>query len=129
MVAGEIDLVGSDSRLEEAVDIVRRNRMPASIAIDDGATAILPALDLGGEVRLTAVAYDPHHRVAIGRGENAGREIDYVNAVRSIADLGPWDGAARRVSLAVVAAGGRGLALIAQETASGRIVALGRGSA
>ena len=129
VVAGEIDLVGSDSRLEEAIDIVRRNRMPASIAIDDGATAILPALDLAGEVRLTALAFDSHHRVAIGRGENAGREIDYVNAVRSLADLGGWDGRERRVALGAVAAGGRALALLAQEPATGRIVAVGRSAA
>ena len=129
VVAGEIDLVGSDPRLEEAVEIARGHRMPAPIAIDDGVTAMLPALDIATEVRLTAVAFDRQVRVEIGRGENAGREIDYVNAVRSIADLGPWDGAARRVSLGGVAAGGRGLALIAQETATGRVVALGRGAA
>jgi hypothetical protein len=39
------------------------------------------------------------------RGENAGAEIDYVNAVRSLADLGTWDGAARRVSFGAVATG------------------------
>lgn len=126
VVAGEIDLVGSDPRLEEAVAIARDQRMPARIGIDDGVMAILPALTLGGEVRLTALGFDPHHRVAIGRGENAGREIDYVNAVRSIADLGGWDGSPRRVRLGSVAAGGRGLALVAQESATGRIVASGR---
>ena len=47
----------------------------------------------------------------------------------SLADLGRWDGSPREVRLGAVAAGGRGLALIAQETATGRIVALGRGAA
>lgn len=126
VVAGEIDLVGSDPRLDEAVEIARSHRMPARIAIDDGVMATLPELALGAEVRLTAVAFDPHHQVAIGRGENAGRAIDYVNAVRAIADLGGWDGSAKRIGLGAVAAGGRELALLAQEPATGRIVAIGR---
>ena len=126
VVAGEIDLVGSDPRLDEAVEIARGHRMPARIAIDDGVMATLPELALGAEVRLTAVAFDPHHQVAIDRGENAGRAIDYVNAVRAIADLGGWDGSAKRIGLGAVAAGGRDLALLAQEPATGRIVAIGR---
>ena len=126
VIAGEIDLVGSDGRLEQALELARANRIPARVEFADGLTALLPALPVAGEVRLSAVAFDAHHRVRIERGENAGREIDYVNTVRALADLGTWDGSERRASLAEVAAGGRGLALMAQETATGRIVALGR---
>lgn len=124
VVAGEIDLVGSDPRLEQAIDIAHSNRMPERIAIT-GATASLPALSLPSPARLTAVAFEPRHRVAIERGENAGVEIDYVNPVRAMADLGAWDGSAKSLDLAAVARTGAGLAVIAQDPTSGRVLALG----
>jgi hypothetical protein len=125
VVAGEIDLVGSDPRLAQAIDLAGTNRMPARIEVARDTSAKLPGLALDGEVRLTAVAFERLRRVRIERGENAGAEIDYVNAVRALADLGAWDGTARRIKLGSVAAGDRGLALIAQDASSGRIVALG----
>jgi hypothetical protein len=125
VIAGEIDLVGSDPRLDQALDLAAAHRMPARVSFADRVTAVLPAVPVGGAARLTAVSFDPHHRVRIERGENAGREIDYVNAVRALADLGTWNGAARPVSLAAVAAGGRGLALIAQLASTGEVIALG----
>ncbi len=128
VVAGEIDLVGSDPRLEQALEIARSNRMPARIEIG-GLSGLLPPVAMVGEVRLVAVSFEPRRRVRIERGENAGAEIDYVNAVRSLSDLGPWDGREREIGLGAVAAADRGLALIAQETATGRIVAIGRGTA
>ena len=126
---GELDLVGSDPRLEQALTLVGEQRPTLRIDISALGVALLPDAEVTGDVRLTAIGYDPLHRVAIGRGENAGAAIDYYNAVRSLADLGRWDGAPRRVPLEAVAAGGRGLALIAQELATGRIVALGQGGA
>jgi hypothetical protein len=129
VVAGELDLVGSDPRLERALALVAERRMPAPVAIGADAVAALPEVEATAPLALTALAFDPHHRVAIGRGENAGREIDYVNAVRSIADLGTWDGTPRQVSLGAVAAGGRGLVLLAQDPATGRIAALGHRAA
>ena len=129
VVAGEIDLVGSDPRLEDALEIARTRRMPARIEFAGDLTATLPEIALAGEVQLVAIGFDPRRSVRIERGENAGAEIDYVNAVRALADLGSWDGSAREVRLGAVAAGDRGLALIAQETATGRIVAIGRGKA
>ena len=125
VVAGELDLVGSDPRLGEAVTLVAERRMPMAIAVGADGVAALPEVEASAPLRLTALAYDPHHRVAIGRGENAGREIDYVNAVRALADLGSWEGAPRQVSLGAVAAGGRGLVLLAQDPATARIAALG----
>ena len=89
VVAGEIDLVGSDPRLEDALEIARTRRMPARIEFADDVTAMLPEFAVAGEVQLLAIGFDPHRSVRIERGENAGAEIDYVNAVRSLADLAP----------------------------------------
>ncbi|MGD9511045.1 MAG: DUF1223 domain-containing protein [Geminicoccaceae bacterium] len=125
VVAGEIDLVGSDPRLEQAIDIARANRMPLRIAVA-GTEVSLPALPLAAPARLTAVAFEARHHVAIGRGENAGVAIDYVNPVRAMAELGEWDGSARSLDLGGVARAGVGLAIIAQDPATGRIHALGR---
>jgi hypothetical protein len=74
---------------------------------------------------LTAVAFESRHHVAIERGENAGTEIDYVNPVRAIAELGAWDGSARSLDLGAVAKAGAGVAVIAQDPASGRVLAIG----
>ena len=125
VVAGEIDLVGSDPRLEQAIGIARSNRMPVPIAIA-GTTATVPALLLPGTARLTAVAFESRRHVAIERGENAGVEIDYVNPVRAIAELGAWDGSARSLDLGAVDKAGVGVAVIAQDPASGRVLAIGR---
>jgi hypothetical protein len=126
VVAGEIDLVGSDPRLEQAIDIARSNRMPARIEIA-GRSADLPALPLPAplRLRLTVMAFEARHHVAIKRGENAGVEIDYVNPVRAMAELGDWDGGARSVDLGTIVRARAGVAVIAQDAGSGRIHALG----
>ena len=82
VVAGEIDLVGSDPRLEDALEIARTRRMPARIEFAGDVTALLPEIAVADEVRLVAIGFDPRRSVRIERGENAGAEIDYVNAVR-----------------------------------------------
>jgi hypothetical protein len=125
VLAGELDLVGSDPRLDRALDLVRRQRPTLPIEIAADAVARLPDAAVEGDLRLTAIGYDPHHRVAIERGENAGRSIDYYNTVRALTDLGDWDGKAARVDLGAVAVAHPGLALIAQDRATGRVAALG----
>ena len=111
-------------RAGQAIAITRANRVPGRIAIT-GVTASLPALSLPSPARLTAMAFEPRHPVAIERGENAGVAIDYVNPVRAMADLGAWDGSARSLGLGAVVRAGAGVAVIAQDPATGRIHALG----
>ena len=121
---GELDLVGSDPRLEQAVDLVRAQRVTLPIEITAAGVALLPDAEVTGDVRLTAIGYDRHHLVAIGRGENAGSSVDYYNAARTLHDLGAWDGRSRRLALG--AAPGTGVVLLAQDQATGRVLALGR---
>ena len=125
VVAGEIDLVGSDPRLGQAIAIARANRTPARIAIT-GRVAALPALALPSPARLTVVSFAPRRRVHIERGENAGADIEYVNAVRTITEPEAWVGGERTLDLGPAAQPGAGLAVIAQDPASGRVHALGR---
>ena len=46
-----------------------------------------------GPMRVQLVRYTPSERVAIKRGENAGRTITYHNVVKSWARIGDWSGA------------------------------------
>jgi hypothetical protein len=123
VVAGRLDAVGSDRRrVVAAVDLARSQAPAAAIAFDDHGRARLPTLQLDRPVRLLRADFTDQAEVEIGRGENAGRTITYHRIVRALADLGPWDGQAR--SLEVPAGGG--FALIAQDPASGAVVALGQ---
>lgn len=124
VIAGELDLVGSDSRLERAIDLVARQRRPAVIEIDSAGRVRLPELDDVDDVGLVGVGFDPYHRVAIERGENAGSQIDYRNTARIVRDLGPWP--ERSLDLPAALTMFPGLAVIAQDRVSGRVVALGR---
>src|SRR4051794_41010991 len=124
VLGGELDLVGSDPRLDQALDLVRDQRPTRRIDISASGVALLPEAEVTGDVRLTAIGYDRLHRVAIERGENAGASIDYYNAARSLTDFGAWDGGSRRVTLG--GDFGAGVVLLAQDQATGRVVALGR---
>ena len=56
---------------------------------DESADCVLgPAL--GGEIWM--FGYDPAHTTHIGGGENGGITLTQVNIVRSMTDLGPWNG-------------------------------------
>jgi hypothetical protein len=124
LLGGELDLVGSDPRLDQALTLVQDRRATLWIDISAAGVALLPEAEVTGEVRLTAIGYDRLHQVAIERGENAGSSVDYYNAARSLADLGAWDGMSRRLALGP--SFGSGVVLLAQDQATGRVIALGR---
>jgi hypothetical protein len=125
VVMGEIDLVGSDPRLEPLLAALPEGARPAAIPVDGTGVAELPALDVTPDTRLWAARYEGRRVVAIALGENAGRTIEYRNAVRDLVELGPWDGSPRRLDLGPFGAGGSGLAVVAQDSRSGRVLATG----
>lgn len=65
--------------------------------------------------------YDRPETVAIARGENAGREIAYINPVRAWMPLERWDGDVG-VWRVPAPAGARGVAVVAQAVSDGRIL-------
>ena len=121
---GELDLVGSDPRLDQALNLVRS----AATHPEDR--------DLGRRGGAGARGRSDRRRSAHGhrlrsaepggdrRGENAGASIDYYNAARTLTDLGAWDGGSRRIALSAEL--GSGVAVVAQDQATGRVIALGR---
>ncbi|MFD1331053.1 DUF1223 domain-containing protein [Methylopila musalis] len=70
--------------------------LPVALSVADGRVAVTVAAPKGplaetrGEV--WAFALDRARTVQIGRGENAGRAVSYVNVVRKMTRLGAWDG-------------------------------------
>jgi hypothetical protein len=121
VVDGTNQFVGSDrTKMTEAIAAARA--APAGdtavtigggpkvqITIGPGAT--------GGEIWL--FGYDPAHTTHIGGGENGGITLTQVNIVRSMTDLGPWDG--RQTTLTVARPAGQHLAVVLQN-ASGAVV-------
>ena len=126
VVAGRLDVVGSDrSRVLAAVELARERAPAAAITFEDG-RALLPALSLDQPARLLLAAFTGRADVPIGRGENRGLTLESHRIVRSLFDLGPWGGAARTLPLPALPADADGFALLAQDPASGGVVALGQ---
>ena len=126
VVAGRLDVVGSDrSRVLAAVDLAREQRArgpdhlhgrPGAPAGPDARAA--GAAAAGGRSRRGPTWRSGAARIAGARG--------LPPVVRSLTDLGPWDGGARVLSLPSLAGGRRRLGLIAQDTGTGEVVALGQ---
>ncbi len=71
------------------------------------------------------VEYDRRHQVAIRRGENRGRTLEYHNVVRGLTRLGHWDGGSTELKADIKAskANGRdGCVVIVQEAGGGPIL-------
>jgi hypothetical protein len=66
-----------------------------------------------GPATLWLVGYDDRHTTAIGRGENTGLTESEVNIVRSITNIGAWNGQA--VSLSVARPTGEHVAVLVQQ--------------
>ena len=128
VVAGRLDVVGSDQRRVLAAVDLARTRAPAAAIGFAGGEASLPKLTLDHPARLLLAFFTAQVDVAIGGGENDGRTVAYHRIVRNLADLGPWDGRARILSLPGLPADADGIALIAQIADTGEVLAIGEQS-
>jgi hypothetical protein len=130
VVAGQLDVVGSSrGRLLGAIDIVRANGAAQPVQIEPGGRITLPALEPEGRAVVWAAAWDDHHSVAIARGENAGRTLDYHHVVRWLEVLGPYEPDVEPPALPLDElrnAGRSGVAVVVQRPSDGRVLALGR---
>ncbi len=97
VVNGKFMVVGSDrAAVEKALE---KGRRMTSVAIQaekgkSGNWQIkVPAMaGFEGEAKLVLCRYDMQHEVAIERGENSGKTLNYLNVARSWGDLGRWKG-------------------------------------
>ncbi len=95
IVDGRFDSLGDPQAITRAVS-VQRDGVPltvsvhgAEVRVELGARSAAPASDV------VLVAYLRHAVSAIGRGENAGRNLEEFNIVRGIRNLGTWKGEVR----------------------------------
>jgi len=101
VVDGASSHVGSRrDEVGSAIDAAKRqNRLAASVSIvRDGDRLTIDIGDGGGSGKVLLVGFDRDHQTAIRRGENGGRTLQESNVVRSIREVGDWQGSALHVS-------------------------------
>lgn len=129
VINGRMDEVGSRrSQVKQAL----KNAKPAdSVTIDvketnDGlAVEIMPSThDAVTKGRIWFVQFDDRHVVKIGRGENSGRTVDYVNVVRQWDDLGAWSGEMQTLTIPsdLISKTADGCVVFVQDTDTGAIL-------
>ena len=118
VINGMVHALGSNKdAIEDAIVKTRRESdplsLPVSVKVAKGVITVgVPAATgkhASGEVWLCPVTAKA--RVSIGRGENRGRTITYVNVVRRWVKLGAWNGEAKDFTLPVSKLAGTGYAL------------------
>ncbi len=93
IVEGHTDVVGSD---RAGVSAALAAAHPAD-AVTLTATRTTQGLQIAvgpghGTATVLVIGYDPAHRTAVARGENAGRQLLESNIVRSLTEAGTWQG-------------------------------------
>src|ERR1700730_5600939 len=96
--------VGFDrSEVEQALGSARRNRdgVPVALAIGHGRAQITlgPGGGDGVAGNLLLIGFDRRHLTAVSRGENGGPTPPRVGVVRSIEEIGQFDGGGRAVEV------------------------------
>jgi len=127
IVDGVDNIVGvKPMKLVELVDAHRASPDLATVTVERvgsqvkiEAVAAGPMPSQGCVVQL--VTYQPSATVEIGRGENAGRRLDYVNIVQEWLPLGEWNGQGTFSATAKVAAG-TPVAVLVQQKGYGAIL-------
>lgn len=101
IVNGAAQVLGSDrASIEQAIDTTKASVATMSVPISMTQTgqqlmvnvAASGSADARGEVWICSVSSSVP--IAIGRGENRGREVTYYNVVRNWLKVGDWTGAA-----------------------------------
>ena len=103
VVNGAAHVVGSDrAGIERAIGVTRKTdgvmSVPVSIKLaGEQITVSVAAVNKGpvathGEVWICSITRAVP--IAIGRGENRGRELTYYNVVRNVVKVGDWNGSA-----------------------------------
>jgi len=124
VIDGRRDTLGSDERGIAAAIARPQPGAPIKLAIQGDSLVIQL-----GEQRQTEpqdvllLAYLPEATSKVTRGENAGRELQEFNIVRSVRKLGAWTGSARQFSvpLSTLPADAAAVALLVQAAGQGAI--------
>ncbi len=127
IIAGMDHLIGArPAELEALIKRFAAKKSGVALQLDrkDGALKVRArtTAPFGTEAVVQLVRYKPQSRVEIGRGENAGRTIDYANVVSEWSRVATWDGS-NDLTLNLKAPGNDAVVVIIQETGPGPILA------
>ncbi len=125
IIGGQVHVVGAKAM--DVVDAVGAQRaqpsgMALQIARSGDRLAIAATATSAQPVIVQVARYTPQESVRIGRGENAGLEISYVNIVTDWRTVGEWDGRAP-LDMQTTVRGNAPVVVILQERGPGRILA------
>jgi hypothetical protein len=126
VVDGASSHVGSRrDEVGPAIDAAKRqNRTATNVGVNrEGSQLTIDIGDGSGNGKVLLVGFDRNHETAIRRGENGGRTLRESNVVRSVREVGDWQGKALHISEKFPE--GEDAAVILQAT-DGRIVGAAR---
>ena len=125
VIDGRFDAIGADSRAVANALHESRSNVPLTVYLRNGALFIdINAQPQSITCDVWLVPYLRHARSAIGRGENAGRNLEEFNIVREVRALGVWNGAAQAFTVAVssLPADSTDVAVLVQPKGQGPII-------
>jgi hypothetical protein len=131
VVNGHMDMIGYETgRVSAAVMKARGEKMKNIVIapVGDGTyNFTLPQMTVGKDVRLLVAIYDAPKTVTMTEGSNFGKKLTYFNVVSKMDDIGLWNGTAGTQTLRVdYTPASAGVAVIAQDVKSGKIIAAGQ---
>jgi hypothetical protein len=123
VIDGQRDLVGGGAGIGNAGG--RKPGVPLDVSVHDGNLLVtLAARQPQAPCDVLLLSYLPEATSKVTRGENAGRELHDFNIVRSVRNLGGWQGEARTFSVPVssVATDATAVAVLVQQRDQGPII-------
>jgi hypothetical protein len=131
VVNGHMDMIGYEAGKVSAAILKGRAEkllpIPLTVVAEDSYSFSLPEINLKNEpVKLWLAVFDKPRSFNITEGNNLGKKMTYYNVVSRMEDLGAWDGKplARAINANYSPVNG-GIAILAQNTATGHIIAAG----
>jgi hypothetical protein len=123
VIDGQRDLVGGGAGIGSAGG--RKPGVPLDVSVRDGNLVIaLGAQPPQAPCDVLLLGYLPEATSKVTRGENAGRELHDFNVVRSVRNLGSWQGEGRifSIPLSGIAVDATAVAVLVQQRDQGPIV-------
>ncbi len=131
VINGHMDMIGYEGGKISAGILKARGEkifaIPMTPAGGGAYSFTMPAASVNGApIKLWLAIYDKPHNMTMTEGGNFGKKVTYYNVVSRLQDLGAWDGSAmvRAVNVPFTPAN-EGVALIAQNMATGKIIGAG----